>query len=70
MNADWVKVFASPNQFEVRIIQGMLLDNEIHSVIVDKHDSMHVHLNAAADIGLYVAKTDVTKAKYHISQHS
>ena len=70
MNSDWVSVFASANQFEVRIIQGMLLDNEIHSVIVDKQDSMHIHLNVGTDINLHVAKNDVTRAKYLISQHS
>ena len=70
MNSDWVSVFASSNQFEVRIIQGMLLDHEIHSVIVDKQDSMHIHFNVGAEISLYVVKNDVTRAKYHISQHS
>ena len=39
MEKDWVKVFGSQTPFEAEIIKGMLLENEIEAVIVNRQDS-------------------------------
>ena len=39
MEKDWVKVFASNLAYESEIIRGMLEENEIEAVIVNRQDS-------------------------------
>lgn len=62
---DWVKIFSStiPNQAE--IIKGMLLENEIESVILNKQDSSYLSFG---DIEMYVHPDDVTRANQLIEQ--
>ena len=62
---DWVKIFSStiPNQAE--IIKGMLLENEIESVILNKQDSSYLSFG---DIEMYVHPNDVTRANQLIEQ--
>ena len=64
---DWVKIFSStiPNQAE--IIKGMLLENEIESVILNKQDSSYLSFG---DIEMYVHPDDVTRANQLIEQLS
>lgn len=71
MTTEWVPVFESPSAPEVQFIQGMLQEQEIPAVIINKSDSMHIHLNATLPmVTLHVSKTDVVKAKYFIEQHT
>ena len=71
MSTDWVPVFESPSAPEVQFIQGMLLEQDIPAVIIDKKDSMHIHLYAGLPmVTLHVSKNDVVKAKYLIKQHT
>jgi len=70
MKTDWVSVFESPSPAEVQFIQGMLRQNAIESVIVNKNDSMHIHLNAFQTVELHVSTQDVVQARYHISKHT
>ena len=62
---DWVKIFSStiPNQAE--IIKGMLLENEIESVILNKQDSSYLSFG---DIEMYVHPDDVARANQLIEQ--
>ena len=64
---DWVKIFSStiPNQAE--IIKGMLLENEIESVILNKQDSSYLSFG---DIEMYVHPDDVASANQLIEQLS
>ncbi|MGN6511777.1 MAG: putative signal transducing protein [Chitinophaga sp.] len=42
MEKDWVKVFASNVAFESELVKGMLIENEIEAVIVNRQDSSFV----------------------------
>jgi len=42
MQNDWVVIFTTSKQYEAEMIHGMLLENEIESVIVNKKDSLYL----------------------------
>ena len=42
MQNDWVVIFTTSKQYEVELVRGMLLENEIESVIVNKQDSSYL----------------------------
>jgi hypothetical protein len=42
MQNDWVVIFTTSKQYEVELVHGMLLENEIESVIVNKQDSSYL----------------------------
>ncbi|MBO9152967.1 putative signal transducing protein [Chitinophaga sp. GCM10012297] len=62
MEKDWVKVFASNVSFESEIIKGMLIENEIEAVIVNRQDSSFVTMLPGMD-EVYVHNSNEAKAK-------
>ncbi|MCK9611983.1 MAG: DUF2007 domain-containing protein [Bacteroidales bacterium] len=59
MGSDWVNIYESNKSYEVEIIKGMLLENEIEALIVNKQDSIYLF----GEFELYVLQDNVIKAK-------
>jgi methyltransferase-like protein len=68
MSDEWVKIFGAAQTFIIEMLKGMLEENGIKSVMVNKTDSMHLHLSNA-DVELYVQKEDVIRAKRLIEKN-
>lgn len=62
MEKDWVKVYGSNISFEAEIIKGMLLENEIEAVVVNRQDSSFVQMLPGMD-EVYVHNSNEAKAK-------
>jgi hypothetical protein len=62
MEKDWVKVFGSNISFEAEIVKGMLLENEIEAVVVNRQDSSFVQMLPGMD-EVYVHNSNEAKAK-------
>lgn len=62
MEKDWVKVYASNVSYEAEIIKGMLLENEIEAVVVNRQDSSFVTMLPGMD-EVYVHQSNEAKAK-------
>ena len=67
--SNWVTIYNSTNPNQTQIVKSVLEDNNIDVVLVDKMDSMHVHLMNAG-VELHVSPENVVKAKHLISKHS
>lgn len=69
MEKDWVKVFGSNVSYEAEIIKGMLLENEIEAVVVNRQDSSFVTMLPGMD-EVYVHHSNEAKAKELIAAGS
>ena len=59
MENDWVVIFTTSKQYEAEIINGLLTENEIESVVVNKQDSAYLF----GEYELFVNREDILKAK-------
>ncbi len=59
MDNDWVKIYESSKQYEAEIISGMLEENEIECIIMNKQDSVYLF----GEIELYVKREEILRAK-------
>ena len=66
MNSNWVNIFNSGNPIKIQIIQQMLIENNIKSVILNQQDSSY---NMFGLIKLYVMKKNEKEANYLIKEH-
>jgi hypothetical protein len=64
MEEDWKCIFKSAKVFEVEIVKGMLEENDITSVLVNKQDSSYF----IGEAELFVKTEDVLDAKHLISK--
>lgn len=67
MSKNWVKVFSSEQAYLVEIIKGLLEEEKIKAITLNKTDSMHTHLNLG-EVEPLVQPDDVMKAKLLISK--
>ncbi len=67
MPNDWVIIFCCNNSAIAEMVKSLLEDSKIDVVMMNKMDSMHLHLNNA-EIELYVKPNDVIRAKHIISK--
>lgn len=65
-SSNWVKIYSSAQAYSSEIIKGLLISEDIQCFIINKTDSMHIHLSNG-DHEVYVTKGDVLRAK-HILQ--
>lgn len=65
MEENWVKVYSSSRLYEIELIKGLLSENNIESVTMDKQDSAY-HFGA---IELYVKVENAFQAKQLIEQN-
>jgi hypothetical protein len=66
MDDEWILIFTSDHLYEIELISGMLEENEIESVIINKQDSAYL----IGDIELHVHIDNIMKAKTLISKFS
>jgi hypothetical protein len=59
MESDWVVIFTTGKQYEAEIINGLLTENEIESVVVNKQDSLYLF----GEYELFVKREDILRAK-------
>lgn len=59
MEKDWIMIFETAKQFEIEIIKGMLTENDIEAVVINKKDSSYLF----GTFELYVSRDNVMKAK-------
>ena len=67
MSVEWVKVFSTNDLFRAEIIKGMLEDEGIKSFLINKKDSMHLHLTLG-EAELFVDDSEIIKARHLISK--
>lgn len=68
MTEDWIKIYETPLQHKVEIVKQVLEGQSIKTFIINKKDSMHIHLTNG-EIELYVEQENVLRAKHIISKH-
>lgn len=59
----WVKIFASAHLHECELVKGMLEDNQITAITVNKQDSVYLF----GEIELYVSVEDAFEANHLIN---
>jgi hypothetical protein len=64
MESGWKCIYSSSSLSEVLLKQGLLEDNEINSVIINKQDSAYLF----GEIEIYVKTEDILMAKRLISE--
>jgi hypothetical protein len=64
MNSDWVKVYSSSKEYLVEITHGILEEEGIESVIINKIDSAYLF----GESELFVRKEDALEALQIISK--
>ena len=67
MENDWVKIAGASQLYIVEMYKGLLDEHSIQSILINKTDSMHLHLTNA-DVELYVRNNDVIRAKHLIEK--
>ena len=60
MEKDWVLIFSTADGFSAEIARGILKENDIDNVVIDKQDRFY-HFG---EIEIYVHRDNVIKAKY------
>lgn len=65
MEDNWVKVYTSSQLYEIELIRGLLNENNIESVTIDKQDSAYLF----GVIELYVNVENAFRAKQLIEQN-
>ncbi len=65
MSEDWVKIYTSSKLFEIELIRGLLLENDIESFVINKQDSSYLF----GEVELYVSNSDVLNANQIITNN-
>jgi hypothetical protein len=65
MDTNWARIYTTAAQYKAELLKGLLAEEEIDSVIVNKQDSSYLF----GELELYVKAEDVVKAKRIISAH-
>ncbi len=66
MKDNWQKIYSSSYEHELKILQALLKEQDIRSVIMNKKDSAYLF----GEIELYVQASDVLKSKQIIKDES
>jgi hypothetical protein len=59
METDWVKIYTTKQSYEAALIQGMLKEHGIESIIMNRQDSEFL----VGEIHLYVYRSDAEEAR-------
>jgi hypothetical protein len=65
MYSDWVIVFTSPQMWEAEFIKGLLQQNNIECISLNKRDSSYL----IGEVEIYVSTADAFLAKQIIQKH-
>jgi hypothetical protein len=63
VDKNWVKIFSTSANYKAEFIHGLLLENDINAVIVNKKDSSYLF----GEVEIYVNSEDVIMAKHIIT---
>ena len=66
MKENWVKVFTADNEYSVEIVQGLLKDNGIEAIIMNKKDNEFL----LGVVELYVEEKDLALTQELLASHS
>ncbi|MEC5147882.1 DUF2007 domain-containing protein [Chitinophaga sp. 212800010-3] len=69
MEKDWVKVFASNSPFEAEVVKGMLLENGVTAVLLNRQSSSY-NIGLPGQAELYVHQSNEQTAKDLIHNHN
>ena len=64
MEDNWQLVYSSPYIYQVEIVQAVLIDFDIKSVVINKQDSSYHFV----EVELYVEQDNVIRAKQIINR--
>jgi hypothetical protein len=64
MDKNWTKIFSGSSDYNAELIKGMLNENDIEAIIINKQDSAY-HFG---EIELYVKVDQVMEAKRLLNQ--
>ncbi|NJK85977.1 MAG: DUF2007 domain-containing protein [Bacteroidales bacterium] len=64
MENEWVSIFITSDQFYAELAKGLLEENNIEAVVVNKQDSFY-HFG---EIELYVKRDNIVKAKFLLKE--
>jgi hypothetical protein len=65
MDEQWEVVFRSPTLYRVEMLKGLLEEENIPAVVVNKQDSSYIVIG---EIELYIKREDILKAKQIINR--
>lgn len=65
MDKDWVKIYSDTKPYVLEILQGLLKDKEINSIIINQKDSMYLF----GSLELYVKTEDAFEASQIIKNN-
>lgn len=66
MEKGWICIYTSQKLQDAEMIKGLLVFNEINSVVVNKQNSAYMF----GEFEVYVNRNDVMKAKYVLEQNN
>ncbi|MEZ4887445.1 MAG: DUF2007 domain-containing protein [Chitinophagales bacterium] len=66
MDNTWVKIYSTPQHHLAEIAKGVLKENDIDSVILNKKDSAY---NMWGEVELYTSEKQAVEAMSIIKQH-
>ncbi|NSL89361.1 DUF2007 domain-containing protein [Chitinophaga solisilvae] len=69
MEKDWKKIFSSNTPFEAEIVKGMLADNGIVAVLLNRQSSSY-NITLPGLVELYVHESDEAAAKDLVHNHN
>lgn len=69
MEKDWVKIFSSDRPFEAEIVKGMLLENDIEAVLLNRQSSSY-NITLPGQVELYVHESQEKIAKDLVHNHN
>jgi hypothetical protein len=69
MEKGWVKIFASDRPFEAEIVKGMLADNGITAVLINRQSSSY-NITLPGQVELYVHEKEEQTARDLVQQHN
>jgi hypothetical protein len=57
MEKDWIKVFATDRPFEAELVKGMLLENGVNAVLLNRQDSSYIQaLPGLAEVYVHISQ--------------
>ena len=69
MEKGWVKIFSSDRPFEAEIVKGMLADNGINAVLINRQSSSY-NITLPGQAELYVHEQEEQTAKDLVHNHN
>lgn len=69
MEKDWVKIFSSDRPFEAEIVKGMLLDNGVDAILLNRQSSSY-NISLPGQVELYVHESQEETAKSLVHNHN